>query len=97
MTPEMRRIVREKLWKSIAWFGLALVGWQLLIDELAWLEQGLLTVFGLPVLTWAVLTAGTIGTRIVSRERVAIFGKSIGISIRRNHTWSSQHSVFDCI
>lgn len=66
MKTEMRRTVREELLRSFAWFGLALVGWQVIIDEVAWLEQSLLTVFGLPVLTWAVLTAGMIGTRVVS-------------------------------
>lgn len=66
MNPETRRIVREELWRSIAWAGLGIVGWPTLVTEVAWLEQNLFTVFGLPVITWAVLTAGMIGTRIVS-------------------------------
>ncbi|WP_139171071.1 hypothetical protein [Halorientalis regularis] len=66
MNREIPRIVREELWRSIAWFGLALVGWPILVDELAWLEQNLFTVFGLPVVTCAVLTAGMIGIRTVS-------------------------------
>ena len=66
MSTEIPRIVREELWRSIAWFGLALVGWPILVDGLAWLEQNLFTVFGLPVVTWGVLTVGMIGIRTVS-------------------------------
>jgi hypothetical protein len=66
MNLEHRRIVREELWRSVVWFGLGLVGWPILVDELAWLEQNLFTVFGLPVVTWAVLTAGMVGIRAVS-------------------------------
>ncbi len=66
MTPEHRRIVREELWRSVAWAGLALVGWATLVTEVAWLEANPFTVFGLPVITWAVLTAGMIGIRTVT-------------------------------
>ena len=66
MNLEQRRIVREELWRSVVWFGLGLVGWPVLVDEVAWLEQSLFTVFALPVVTWAVLTAGMVGIRTVS-------------------------------
>jgi hypothetical protein len=88
MSTEIPRIVREELWRSIAWFGLALVGWPILVDELGWLEQNLLTVFGLPVVTWAVLTAGTIGIRTVSGAElqyplsssgVLLWGATLGV------------------
>jgi hypothetical protein len=63
VNPQQRRIVREELWRSIAWAGLGIVGWPTLVTEVAWLEPTLFTVFGLPVVTWAVLTAGMIGIR----------------------------------
>ena len=66
MNLEQRRIVREELWRSIVWIGLGIVGWPTLVTEVAWLEQNLFTVFGLPVVTWAVLTAGMIGIRTIT-------------------------------
>ncbi|MEF8820899.1 MAG: hypothetical protein V5A52_01360 [Halovenus sp.] len=70
MDPEQRRIVREELWRSVVWFGLGLVCWPVLVDRVARLEQDLFTVFGLPVVTWAVLTGGMIGIRTVSRAEL---------------------------
>lgn len=40
-----------------------MVGWPALVSEVAWLEASAFTVFGLPAVTWAVLTAGAIGIR----------------------------------
>lgn len=64
MNRELRRLVGEELLRSIVWAGLGMVGWPILVSELAWLEPSVLTVFVLPVLTWAVLTAGAIGIRL---------------------------------
>ena len=66
MTPQRRQLVREELLRSIAWFGLAIVGWPLAISAVQWLDATPSTVFGLPVLTWASLTAGVIGYRLLS-------------------------------
>lgn len=63
MQPQRRRIIREELLRSIAWIGLGIVGWPLVISEVAWLDATALTVFGLPALTWALLTTGAIGIR----------------------------------
>jgi hypothetical protein len=64
MKSELRRITREELLRSIAWAGLGLVGWPILISEFAWLDATLFTVLGLPVLTWGFLTAAMIGIRV---------------------------------
>lgn len=66
MDIEQRRIVREELWRSIVWIGLGMVGWPVLVTEVAWLEQNLFTVFGLPVVTWVVLTVSMIGLRTIT-------------------------------
>lgn len=66
MNPELRGIVREELLRSIAWFGLGIVGWPLLVTEVSWLDATALTVFGLPVLTWAVLTGASVGVRVLT-------------------------------
>jgi hypothetical protein len=66
MNARLDRILREELLRSVAWIGLGLVGWATVVDGLAWLDASVSTVFGLPVLTWAVLTAGTIGVRYAS-------------------------------
>lgn len=66
MNVETRRIVREELLRSIAWVGLGLVGWAVLISEFAWLEASALTALGLPFLTWAFLTGGMIGVRLAT-------------------------------
>ena len=63
MTPIQRQIVREELLRSIAWFGLGIVGWPIVVTEVAWLEATALTVLGLPLVTWAVLTTTAIALR----------------------------------
>jgi hypothetical protein len=72
MRPELRSIVREELLRSIAWFGLGLVGWPILAEELAWLETNALTVFGFPLLTWAGLTATMIAVRAVTDSELQV-------------------------
>jgi hypothetical protein len=72
MNPEQERIVREELWRSIAWIGLGIVGWPTLVTEVVWLDQSLFTVFALPVITWAVLTAGMIGVRTVTGAELQV-------------------------
>lgn len=58
------RIVREELWRSIAWAGLGLVGWSIVITESSRVPATALTALGLPVLTWAFLTTTMIGIRL---------------------------------
>ena len=72
MNSQRRRIIREELLRSIAWIGLGLVGWPIVISEVAWVEPTVLTVFGLPVLTWALLTAGMIGVRTVTSTELQV-------------------------
>jgi|APHM01.1.fsa_nt_gi hypothetical protein len=69
---EQERIVREELWRSIAWACLGIVGWTTLVREVAWVEQNLFTVFGGAVITWAVLTAGMIGIRTVTGSELQV-------------------------
>lgn len=66
MDVRQQRVVREELWRSVAWLGLGIVGWPIVASTVPWLETTVLTVFGLPVLTWALLTAGLIGIRTVT-------------------------------
>lgn len=80
MKPHLRRIIREELWRSIAWIGLGLVGWALVISEAAWLNATALTVFGLPVLTWAGLTIGMVGLRVISESDLQV-GTKAGLNI----------------
>ncbi|WP_238479925.1 hypothetical protein [Natranaeroarchaeum sulfidigenes] len=72
MKSQHRRIIREELLRSIAWIALGIVGWPLVISETAWLDATVLTVFGLPVLTWALLTAGTIGIRVLTSTELQV-------------------------
>jgi len=72
MNAEVRHVVREELLRSIAWFGLAIVGWPIFIDEVAWVESTVLTVFGLPLLTWGILTAGTVGIRLITARELQV-------------------------
>ena len=72
MNSQRRRIIREELLRSIAWIGLGLVGWPIVISEVAWVEATGVTVFGLPVLTWALLTAGMIGVRTVTSTELQV-------------------------
>lgn len=72
MSTEIRRIAREELLRSIVWFGLGIVGWPILISEFTWLDANVLTVFGLPLLTWAVLTTGMIGVRVATSPELQV-------------------------
>jgi hypothetical protein len=72
MNRELRRLVGEELLRSIVWAGLGMVGWPILVSEVAWLEASVLTVFGLPVLTWAVLTASAIGIRLLTGTELQV-------------------------
>ncbi|MBZ6495527.1 hypothetical protein [Natrinema longum] len=78
MNPETRRIVTEELWRSVVWAGLGLVGWAIIVSEFAWVDGTLVTVFGLPILTWAVLTGGMIGVRLRTEGELQV-GSQAGI------------------
>lgn len=75
MVPTIGRIVREELLRSIAWAGLGLFGWAVLITESARLEATALTVFGLPVLTWALLTTSMIGIRFYTGAELKVLSR----------------------
>jgi hypothetical protein len=64
MDPDTRAVVREELLRSIAWAALGLVGWPIAVSEFAQLDATALTVFGLPILTWMLLTGGMIAIRL---------------------------------
>lgn len=72
MNPHRRQILREELLRSIAWIGLGIVGWPIVIGEFAWLDPTALTILGLPVATWAVLTAGAIGVRTLTSATLQV-------------------------
>lgn len=72
MNPKLQQIIREELLRSIAWIGLGIVGWPILISEVAWLDTTVLTVFGLPILTWALLTTSIIGIRTATSAELQV-------------------------
>ncbi|WP_121821079.1 hypothetical protein [Halostella salina] len=80
MKSQRRRIIREELLRSIAWIGLAIVGWPLVISEITWLDATALTVFGLPALTWALLTTGAIAVRLATSTELQV-QTPVGLSI----------------
>jgi len=80
MNTKLRQVVREELLRSIAWFGLGIVGWPLLVTEIAWLDATVFTVFGLPVLTWAVLTATFVGVRVLTDSDLQV-GSPAGLTV----------------
>jgi len=80
MKPQLRRIIREELLRSIVWIGLGIVGWPIVISEVAWLDTTALTVFGLPALTWALLTTGAIAVRVATSTELQV-QTPVGLSI----------------
>jgi Fe2+ or Zn2+ uptake regulation protein len=70
--PRVHLIVREELLRSIAWAGLGLVGWAILISASRQLPATVWTVVGLPLLTWASLTVGMIGIRLITGNDLQI-------------------------
>lgn len=69
---ELAQILREELWRSVAWAGLGLVGWAFIVTSTARLDATVWTVIGLPVLTWAALTVGMIGLRLVTGSALQV-------------------------
>ena len=72
MDTELRGIIREELLRSIAWAGLGLFGWAILVSSSDQLSATVWTVLGLPVLTWASLTIGMIGVRLLTGNDLTI-------------------------
>lgn len=70
--PRVRSILREELLRSIAWAGLGLFGWAILVTSSAQLTATLWTVVGLPILTWATLTTGMVGFRLLFGDEFRI-------------------------
>ncbi|QAU14067.1 HTH domain-containing protein [Halorubrum sp. BOL3-1] len=64
--PRVHLIFREELLRSIAWAGLGLFGWAILITSSGQLPATVWTVVGLPILTWVSLTVGMIGIRLIT-------------------------------
>jgi hypothetical protein len=64
--PRVHLIFREELLRSIAWAGLGLFGWAILVSSSGQLPATVWTVVGLPILTWASLTVGMIGLRLIT-------------------------------
>jgi len=76
----MRRILRTELLRSIAWLGLGFVGWPVVVAAVSWLDATALTVFGLPVVTWAGLTAGAVGVRAATAGELRV-RTPVGLSV----------------
>lgn len=72
MNIEFRQLLREELWRSIAWAALALTGWAFVIAESQQLETTVWTVFGFPLVTWAFLTVGTISLRLITGSSLQV-------------------------
>lgn len=64
--PRVHLILREELLRSIVWAGLGLFGWAILVSSSSQLSATVWTVVGLPILTWASLTVGMIGIRLLT-------------------------------
>ncbi|MFC7044966.1 hypothetical protein ACFQH6_05575 [Halobacteriaceae archaeon GCM10025711] len=63
MDPDLERVVREELWRSVVWFALGLFGWATIINGSDAIEATAVTALGLPLLTWAALTGVMVGLR----------------------------------
>jgi len=70
--PRVHLIFREELLRSIAWAGLSLFGWAILVSSSDQLPATVWTVVGLPILTWASLTVGMIGIRLITGNDLQI-------------------------
>jgi hypothetical protein len=70
--PRVRLILREELLRSIAWAALGLFGWAIIITSSDQLSGTVWTVGGLPILTWASLTIGMIGLRLITGSDLQI-------------------------
>ena len=66
MKTATRQIVTEELWRSAVWIAIGLFGWSMIIASSDLIQASALTALGLPVLTWAVLTAVMVGIRVTT-------------------------------
>ncbi|CDK39159.1 HTH domain-containing protein [Halorubrum sp. AJ67] len=70
--PLVNRVFREELLRSIAWAAIGLFGWAILVSSSGQLPATIWTVVGLPILTWASLTVGTIGVRLMTGNNLRV-------------------------
>lgn len=73
--PRVRSILREELLRSIGWAALGLFGWAILVSSSRQLPATIWTVVGLPILTWASLTVGMIGIRLMTGSELQVQSK----------------------
>lgn len=73
--PQIRQILREELWRSIAWIALGLFGWAILVSFSDRLAVNVWTGIGVPVFTWASLTVGMIGLRLTTGNKLQVLTK----------------------
>lgn len=66
MKTATRQIVTEELWRSAVWIAIGLFGWSMIIASTDLIQASALTALGLPILTWAVLTAVMVGIRVTT-------------------------------
>lgn len=66
MDRELRQIVIEECWRSVAWAALGLASWAFISTETTSLDPTITTLTGLTLLTWALLTVSMIGARLVT-------------------------------
>jgi hypothetical protein len=71
----VRSILREELLRSIGWAALGLFGWAILVSSSRQLPATIWTVVGLPILTWASLTVGMIGIRLMTGSELQVQSK----------------------
>ncbi|MDL0138611.1 hypothetical protein PNP85_03690 [Halobacterium salinarum] len=73
--PRVRSILREELLRSIGWAALGLVGWAILVSSSRQLPATVWTVVGFPIFTWASLTVGMIGIRLMTGSELQVQSK----------------------
>lgn len=70
--PQVRRVIAEELWRSVAWAGFSLFGWAIIISVSDQLAATVWTVLGVPLLTWASLTVAMIGLRLATSRELQV-------------------------
>lgn len=69
---QFRDIIATELWRSVAWAGLAFVGWAFIVTGIGTLDATVWTVVVLPMLTWAALTVAMIGLRVATGSTLRV-------------------------
>lgn len=74
MNTYVGQILREEAWRSVVWFGIALLGWAIIVSGSETVDATAGTVLGLPLLTALLAASVLVGIRLATGRELKATG-----------------------